>query len=178
MHRDIQKEANFNGAEASALYFGRLALLQDDADRVVEFTLMRAFVPAIVIAFVVFLLYFFVPGVKEQPWTALRMIGAILAVIGYALVLTARVQLGESFSVQPKATGLITHGLYSRIRNPMYVFVDLMLFGLTLALQMYWLLVILAVLAILQVRQARNEAKLLQEKFGQTYLDYRSQTWI
>jgi protein-S-isoprenylcysteine O-methyltransferase Ste14 len=40
------------------------------------------------------------------------------------------------------------------------------------------LLVILAVLATLQVRQARNEAKLLQEKFGQTYLDYRSQTWI
>jgi protein-S-isoprenylcysteine O-methyltransferase Ste14 len=86
--------------------------------------------------------------------------------------------LGQSFSVQPEARALVQHGLYSRIRNPMYVFVDFMLFGLILALQIHWFFVILAVFAIFQVRQARREAKVLQEKFGQAYIDYRNQTWF
>jgi protein-S-isoprenylcysteine O-methyltransferase Ste14 len=139
---------------------------------------MRDYAPPVVIALVVVLLYFFVPGVKEQPWTASRIAGAFLAVFGYVLVITARVQLGTSFSVRPRAKELVKHGLYSRIRNPMYVFVDVMLFGLILDMHLYWLFVILAGLAIFQGLQARREAKLLQEKFGQVYLDYRNQTWF
>jgi protein-S-isoprenylcysteine O-methyltransferase Ste14 len=139
---------------------------------------MRVYAPAIAIALAVLLLYLFVPGVKEQAWTASRMAGAFLAVLGYVLVTTARVQLGTSFSIRPEAREIVTHGLYSRIRNPMYVFVDVMLFGLILVLHLYWLFVILAGLAILQGLQARREAKLLQEKFGQAYLDYRDQTWF
>jgi protein-S-isoprenylcysteine O-methyltransferase Ste14 len=139
---------------------------------------MRDYAPAVVIAFVVLLLYLFVPGVKEQPWTASRIAGGFLVVFGYVLVITARVQLGTSFSVRPRANELVKHGLYSRIRNPMYVFVDVMLFGLILVLHLYWLFVILAGLAIFQGLQARREAKLLHEKFGQIYLDYRNQTWF
>ena len=139
---------------------------------------MRVYAPAVVIASVVLLLYLFVPGVKEEPWTAPRISGAFLAVFGYVLVITARVQLGKSFSVRPRAKELVKHGLYSRIRNPMYVFVDVMLFGLILVLHLYWLFVILVGLAISQGLQARREAKLLQEKFGQAYLDYRNQTWF
>ena len=60
----------------------------------------------------------------------------------------------------------------------MYVSVDLMVFGLILALPMHWLLVIFAVFVVFQARQARREAKVLQEKFGQAYLDYRKQTWF
>ena len=139
---------------------------------------MRVYAPAVVIASVVLLLYLFVPGVKEEPWTASRIAGAFLTVFGYVLVITARVQLGTSFSVRPEARELVTHGLYSRIRNPMYVFLDVLLFGLIFVLHMYWFSVILAGLAIFQGLQARREAKLLQEKFGQAYLDYRNQTWF
>jgi protein-S-isoprenylcysteine O-methyltransferase Ste14 len=139
---------------------------------------MRLYAPAVVIASVVLLLYLFVPGVKAEPWTASRIAGAFLAVFGYVLVITARVQLGTSFSVRPEARELVTHGLYSRIRNPMYVFLDVLLFGLVLVLRIYWLFLILAGLAISQGLQARREAKLLQEKFGQAYLDYRNQTWF
>jgi protein-S-isoprenylcysteine O-methyltransferase Ste14 len=139
---------------------------------------MRILIPIIVIPLIVFLLYFLVPGLKEQPWTALRIGGAILAVIAYTMVITARVQLGKSFSVRAEAKELVTHGLYARIRNPMYIFVDLMVFGLILALHLHWLLVIFAVFVVFQARQARREAKVLQEKFGQAYLDYRKQTWF
>ena len=139
---------------------------------------MRVYAPAIAIALVVLLLYLFVPGVKEQPWTASRIAGAFLVILGYALVFTARIQLGTSFSVRPEAKELVTNGLYSRIRNPMYVFLDVLLFGLILVLHQYWLFVILAGLAIFQGLQARREAKLLHDKFGQVYVDYRNQTWF
>ena len=135
-------------------------------------------IPAVVVPLIVLLLYVLVPGVRERPWTAVRIAGAILAVIAYGLVFAARIQLGKSFSVRPQARELVTHGLYSRFRNPMYVFLDIMLFGLILALHCHWLLVILPVLVVFQARQARREAKVLQGKFGQGYLDYREQTWF
>jgi protein-S-isoprenylcysteine O-methyltransferase Ste14 len=138
---------------------------------------MRIPVPAIVVPLVVLLLYFLVPGVKERPCTAARIAGAILAVAGYILLLTARRQLGTSFAVTPQAKALVTHGLYSRIRNPIYVFVNVMWFGVIVALHLYWLFAPLLALLVFQVFRARREGQVLREAFGQAYLDYRKQTW-
>jgi protein-S-isoprenylcysteine O-methyltransferase Ste14 len=145
---------------------------------VIEFRLMRIPIPAIAVPLVVMLLYFLVPGVKERPWTGLRIAGAILAVAGYVLLFTARIQLGTSFAVTPQAKTLVTRGLYSRIRNPIYLFVDVMWFGLTLFLHLYWLFVPLVILLVLHVFRVRREGEVLQEAFGQTYLDYRKRTWF
>jgi len=139
---------------------------------------MRIPIPAIVVPSVVLLLYFFVPGLKEQAWTALRIVGAILAVVGYSTFVTARLQLGTAFAVTPQAKELVTHGLYSRIRNPIYVFVDVMIFGLILALHLYWLFIFLPILVAMHVLRTRKESTVLQEKFGQAYLDYRDETWF
>ena len=139
---------------------------------------MRIPIPAIVVPLVVLLLYLFVPGLKERPWTALRIAGAILAVVGYSTFVTARLQLGKSFAVTPQAKELVSLGLYSRIRNPIYVFVDVMIFGLILALHLYWLFALFPVLVAMHVFRAHREGKVLQEKFGQAYLDYRNQTWF
>ena len=51
--------------------------------------------------------FLFVPGLKERPWTASRIAGAIVAVLGYVLVVTARVQLGKSFSIGPRQENLL-----------------------------------------------------------------------
>ena len=139
---------------------------------------MRIPIPAIVLPLVVLLLYLFVPGLKERPWTVLRIAGAILAVVGYSTFVTARLQLGKSFAVTPQAKELVTLGLYSRIRNPIYVFVDVMIFGLILALRLYWLFALFPILVAMHAFRARREAKVLLEKFGQAYLDYRNLTWF
>lgn len=139
---------------------------------------MRIPIPAIVVPLVVLLLYLFVPGLKERPWTVSRIAGAILAVVGYFTLVTARLQLGKSFAVTPQAKELVTLGLYSRIRNPIYVFVDVMIFGLILALHLYWLFAVFPLLLAMHALRAHREAKVLQEKFGQAYLDYRNQTWF
>jgi protein-S-isoprenylcysteine O-methyltransferase Ste14 len=145
---------------------------------VIDSGAMRTILPAMLLLVVVFLLFLLVPGLKDQPWTVSRVTGATLAVIGYAFAVTARIQLGRSFSFRPEAKGLVTHGLYSRIRNPMYTFLDVMVFGLILALRLYWLFVLVAVLMFFQVRQADREANILHDKFGHAYLDYRKQTWF
>ena len=100
---------------------------------------MRIPIHAIVVPLVVVLLYLLVPGVKELPWTMSRIAGAVLAVVGYPMFVTARLQLVKSFAVTPQAKELVSLGLYSRIRNPIYVFVDVMVFGLILAVHLYWL---------------------------------------
>ncbi len=105
-----------------------------------------------------------------------RLAGWVVAIAAFALVVLSRVQLGKSFSVTPKASALVTNGLYSRIRHPMYVFMDLTVLGLALALDSWWVLAVLVVLLPLQVGNARRENKLLAERFGTDYRNWRSRT--
>jgi protein-S-isoprenylcysteine O-methyltransferase Ste14 len=135
-------------------------------------------IPTIAIPVVVLLLYLFVPGVRQEPWTVLRIAGAVLAIAGYSLLMTARLQLGKSFAISPQAKELVTHGLYARIRNPIYVSVGIMWFGVILALRLYWLFLPLFALLVMQVFRVGKEAKVLEEKFGLAYLAYRKQTWF
>jgi protein-S-isoprenylcysteine O-methyltransferase Ste14 len=135
-------------------------------------------IPAMVVPVVVVLLYLFVPGVRERPWTAWRLGGAAFAAAGYILFVISRIQLGNSFSVSAQAKGLVTHGFYARIRNPIYLFVGVMWGGLIVALHLYWLFIPLFALLVMQVIRAGKEAKILQTRFGQAYLDYREQTWF
>lgn len=139
---------------------------------------MKILIPSIMFPVVASLLYLFLPGVKEQPWTALRLGGAGVALIGYVFVTLARIQLGNSFTVRPEARELVTNGLYARIRNPMYIFLDIMLLGIIFALKIYWFIILLTVLIVVQVAQSRREAKVLEGKFGQPYLNYRNETWF
>ena len=139
---------------------------------------MRIPIPALVVPIVCLLLYLFVPGLRQKPWTAMRLAGAFVAIGGYALFITARLQLGASFSVSPQAKKLVTHGLYSRVRNPIYLFVGVMWLGLIVALHLYWMFVPFLLLLVMQLIRAEREAKVLEERFGQAYLDYRAQTWF
>ncbi|MGA8010947.1 MAG: methyltransferase, partial [Candidatus Acidiferrales bacterium] len=63
------------------------------------------------------------------PWTPMRIAGLVIGLPSALLLALARFQLGESFSVRAKAQSLVTHGLYSRIRNPIYVFGGLAVAG-------------------------------------------------
>jgi len=109
---------------------------------------------------------------------ASKIVGILLATVSFSLVVLSRIQLGKSFSISPKASDLVTTGLYSRIRHPMYLFVDLTICGLALALKRWPVLLILVVLLPLQIRNARREDKLLAKKFATEYETYRRRTWL
>ena len=112
------------------------------------------------------------------PWNVRRYVGTVLAVLGISFVGVARFQLGKSFSIKPEAHKLVTNGLYSKIRNPIYVFGVVMLIGLTLVLQkpVFWAALMVVVVA--QTIRARREARVLEAAFGDAYREYRGKTWF
>ncbi len=114
----------------------------------------------------------------QLPWTPARIAGVAIGAPSFLLLVLARIQLGRAFSVQAKATTLVTTGLYSRIRNPVYVFSALLIAGVIIWAGKPWFLLIFAVLIPMQVVRSRKESHVLQEKFGDAYLDYKQRTWF
>jgi protein-S-isoprenylcysteine O-methyltransferase Ste14 len=100
----------------------------------------------------------------------------VLIAVALPLLAVSRRQLGEAFAVGPRASVLVTHGLYSRIPHPMYAFLDLALLGLVTMLRLPWLLLIWACVIMIQAWQARREARVLEQAFGGAYRAYRSRT--
>jgi protein-S-isoprenylcysteine O-methyltransferase Ste14 len=114
----------------------------------------------------------------RPPWSPLRIGGLLVMFPALALLTLARLQLGNSFSVTPQAKILVTHGLYSRIRNPIYFFGSFVFAGLFLFIERPYLLLLLAPLLILQIIRARAEARVLEERFGDEYRRYKASTWF
>jgi protein-S-isoprenylcysteine O-methyltransferase Ste14 len=114
----------------------------------------------------------------HQPLTPARIFGVSLALVSFALWMTARIQLGRSFSVAPKATALVTRGVYSKIRNPIYIFSATWIAGLALALGKPIALLLVIPLLPIQAARAKRESHVLEAAFGQAYRDYRRTTWF
>ncbi len=114
----------------------------------------------------------------RPPWTPVRLVGLGLAVLGFGMLTIARVQLGNAFSITPQAKMLVTRGIYSRIRHPVYVFSALGIVGLALYSRLPQLLIIVAGVIPVQVVRARREERVLLERFGEEYAAYKRSTWF
>ena len=115
---------------------------------------------------------------RPTVWTPMPIVGACLGVIGFVLWSIARFQLGSSFAVTAQARHLVTQGLYSKFRNPIYLFGSFVIAGGILFAQRPVFLLIFLVLIPLQVWRAGKESNVLEEKFGDEYRRYRAQTWF
>jgi len=129
---------------------------------------------AVIVAFVVVLAL----DARQVVWTPVKLVGGVIAAVGVAMLIVARLQLGASFSVRAKAKKLVTTGVYSRIRNPIYVFSAMFLVGLVIVSERWLLLVPIALLLPLQMSRARKEEAVLREAFGDEYLRYKAGTWF
>ncbi len=113
-----------------------------------------------------------------SPWNPQRYIGTALALAGIGGIALARYQLGKSFSIKPEAHVLVTSGVYSKIRNPIYVFGTVMISGLAIVLQRPALWIFVGVLIVGQIVRARREARVLEAAFGDADREYRRKTWF
>ena len=105
-------------------------------------------------------------------------IGAAISLPALALWMLARYQLGSSFAVRAEAKKLVTHGLYSRIRHPIYIFGGLAFLGEFLIFGWYIWLTIFAVFNLGQYFRVRREEQVLAEAFGEEYRAYKAGTWF
>jgi protein-S-isoprenylcysteine O-methyltransferase Ste14 len=129
-------------------------------------------------AAVVVALVFLVMRFQHVPWTPMRLTGAGVLAVSVVLIGLARYQLGSAFSVSAKASRLVTTGVYSRLRNPIYVGSPLFIIGLALFTMNLWILALLIVIVPLQIMRARTEARTLHAAFGEVYERYSAQTWF
>lgn len=115
---------------------------------------------------------------RPGPWDLQRCIGSGLMIVGICGIAAARYQLGRSFAIRAEAHQLVTRGIYSKIRNPIYVFGVIEIAGVALALHRPVLWFFLPPVAVMQIVRARREAQVLEAAFGEAYRDYRSKTWF
>jgi protein-S-isoprenylcysteine O-methyltransferase Ste14 len=137
-------------------------------------SIFRVWVPLILGAWALAIVFAKGPG----PHGPTRWAGLMIAVVGFAGVMISRYTLGKSFSVTAQARALVTRGIYSKIRNPIYISGEILLVGAAIMLWQPYLLVFFVIVIPVQVLRARKEARVLEEKFGDEYREYRRQTWF
>jgi protein-S-isoprenylcysteine O-methyltransferase Ste14 len=115
---------------------------------------------------------------RYGPRTVYFYAGLGLTAVAMPLWVAARLQLGGSFSVTAQARRLVTTGLYSRVRNPIYFFGGLAYLGGLIALQSWLLLLAWLAMTPIQIVRIRKEERVLAEAFGADYQAYRAKTWF
>jgi protein-S-isoprenylcysteine O-methyltransferase Ste14 len=116
--------------------------------------------------------------VQSIGWTVNELAGLTIAIPAFCLWALARLQLGASFAVRAHARALVTHGLYSRIQNPIYVFGALLIMGaIVFSGRPIWFL-IFVILIPAQLNRIRKERAVLEATFGDEYRRYRKSTWL
>jgi len=126
------------------------------------------------LAYLAFAALAVVYGPRDALWYAGLGLSALCAVVWFV----ARWQLGPAFSVGAEARQLVTTGLYSRLRHPIYLFGTMAFLFTLLALQGWRALFSWIIVILIQVARARREDRVLAEAFGTEYAAYRSGTWF
>jgi protein-S-isoprenylcysteine O-methyltransferase Ste14 len=124
--------------------------------------------------------YLALAAVVGQHWHNDRhhWIGAAISLGGLFLWLLARHQLGESFAVRAEAKKLVTHGLYAKIRNPIYFFAFFAFSGELVALGAYAAIPVLLIFQGGQFMRIKREEQVLEAAFGDDYRAYKAKTWL
>ena len=101
-------------------------------------------------------------------------IGVALAVIGFGLFLYTEIKkhgVGE-------ADQLVTKGIYSKIRHPMYIGLVLFHFGFPFIFRSFVACLSTVLWAGFISVWTSFEEKSLEKRFSQKYIDYKRQTWF
>lgn len=115
-----------------------------------------------------------------QSRPAIFVAGVITIATGLWLLYETHATLGSSWSITlevRKRHELVTHGVYGKLRHPMYL--ALLLYSLGLALTLpNWVAgpaYLLAVVLLISLRLSPEE-RMMREEFGQAYEEYMQRT--
>lgn len=121
------------------------------------------------------LLYALLLFPRAAPDTAFDAASLALLVAGHFLCAVTLAQLGRSFSVMPEARKLVTAGLYSRIRHPLYMAEAVAALGVFLQYRSLGAALLVAAQFAVQLWRMREEEKVLEAQFPD-YAGYRART--
>lgn len=130
------------------------------------------------LALTILSIYFWVTFLSQD---LIKIIGTIINVIGIIIWWSAKIILGENWDVgygSPKIKQLVTRGIYSKIRHPLYWGINLTLVGLALLYPKFWFLILNILIIVYFFYRMKIESDYLSEKLGEGYLNYKRKTWI
>lgn len=108
-----------------------------------------------------------------------KIVGAMVACLGMLIFVLAFFSFGDSWRIgidQETAGKLVTGGIFSLSRNPIYVAFDLIFMSVFL-MNGTWFFLIFGLLAILAIHsQTLREEKFLAQRYGDAYERYRKRT--
>ncbi|MBV6633913.1 MAG: isoprenylcysteine carboxylmethyltransferase family protein [Alphaproteobacteria bacterium] len=114
------------------------------------------------------------------PRVPLAVIGAVCIGLGGYLVVRAILTMhraGTNVPTFKPATALVTHDVFARTRNPIYLGLVLGLLGVAIAWPSIWLVMFtLPIPLILNVAVIPQEERYMSAKFGADYTAYRERT--
>jgi len=112
---------------------------------------------------------------RAAPDTLWDAAALALLVAGHFLCAVTLAQLGRSFSVMPEARTLVTAGLYSRIRHPLYMAEAVATLGVFLQYRSLGAALLVAAQFAVQLWRMHEEEKVLDAQFPD-YAGYRART--
>jgi protein-S-isoprenylcysteine O-methyltransferase Ste14 len=104
-----------------------------------------------------------------------QIVSTLLTLGGTILAVFVLTQLRESFSIMAEARQLVTAGVYSVVRHPLYLAEEIAAIGVMMQFFSLWTTLILAAQIGFQLRRMRNEEVILAEIFPE-YSAYRDRT--
>ena len=126
---------------------------------------------------VAWLVSFFLPHIVIETSSPLvnthNVVGAVLAAIGY---LAFFIGAGQVYYHKLARKGAVTGGIYNVIRHPQYAALALCSFGLLVLWPRYLVLVMFVAILFAYYFLARAEERECEERFGQSYIDYKNKT--
>jgi len=106
-------------------------------------------------------------------------VGAVLCASGLLLMLLAFISIGGVIQIapEPRADGqLVTRGVYSRLRHPIYTAIVILVVGLFLRKPTVLVAIGAAVVVAFLIVKVRFEEQLLLRRYSD-YAEYRRRTW-
>jgi protein-S-isoprenylcysteine O-methyltransferase Ste14 len=130
------------------------------------------------LALTIFSIYFWFKNFC-QNWN--YFIGLIINIVGLLVWWSAKLTIAGNWDAgygKPKIKKLVTWGIYSKIRHPLYWGINLTLIGLSLIHLNIFLSAISFIIVIYFFSRMHVEDRFLIRELGTKYLDYKKKTWI
>jgi protein-S-isoprenylcysteine O-methyltransferase Ste14 len=105
-----------------------------------------------------------------------NFLGLFLFLVGLIFWIKSLKDIGPSFSASAKAKKLVTKGMYSKFRHPIYYSGILMDIGLVISTLKLWVFLIVFIIFLIQLIRIHKEEKVLIKRFGKKYLEYKKRT--